>query len=236
MVDIRTLGALALACLGAGPVAAECRLALALALDVSASVDAAEYRLQTDGLAAALRAPEVRRAFFASDLPVALAVFEWSGRYNQQVTLDWRVIRAPADLTAAADRIAQARRSQTEFPTAIGYALGFGAGLLRRAPACLSRTLDISGDGENNEGFPPSAAYAAFPFAGVTVNGLVVEDSDSAPLIEFYRDHVLHGPGAFLEVARGFRDFERAMRRKLERELTVQVFGHSAITATEAPG
>ena len=44
-----------------GAAAAECRLALSLGLDVSSSVDAREYRLQTEGLAAALIAPEVRR-------------------------------------------------------------------------------------------------------------------------------------------------------------------------------
>ena len=43
-----------------------CRLALSLGLDVSSSVDAREYRLQTEGLAAALIAPEVRGAFLAA--------------------------------------------------------------------------------------------------------------------------------------------------------------------------
>jgi hypothetical protein len=31
--------------------------------------------------------------------------------------------------------------------------------------------------------------------------------------------NVLHGPGAFLETAAGFADYERAMKRKLVREL-----------------
>ena len=46
------------------PMQAEtCRLALAFALDVSASVDPTEYRLQLDGLAAGLRDPAVRWAY-----------------------------------------------------------------------------------------------------------------------------------------------------------------------------
>ena len=53
---------------------AQCRLALVLAIDVSSSVDAEEDALQRRGLATALRAPEIQRAFFASDLPVALSV------------------------------------------------------------------------------------------------------------------------------------------------------------------
>lgn len=214
--------------LAAGAEAAECRLALALAIDVSSSVDKAEDQLQRSGLAASLIAPEVRRAFFASDVPVALAVYEWSGRYNQEIIVDWRLIADQATLVDVASMIGRSVRSQNEFPTAIGYALGYGAGLLSRAPDCLFQTLDLAGDGENNEGFPPAAAYAEFPFDGVTVNGLVVNAGEyeaEVSLIEFYRDEVLHGPGAFLEIAQGFHDYERAMRRKLERELDVPNLG-----------
>ncbi|MGB2892021.1 MAG: DUF1194 domain-containing protein, partial [Albidovulum sp.] len=52
-----------LALLAAGPAAAECRLALLLALDISASVDEREDALQRGGLARALLAPAVQDAF-----------------------------------------------------------------------------------------------------------------------------------------------------------------------------
>ena len=45
--------------------AAACRQALALGLDVSGSVDTDEYRLQLDGLAAALTSPEVVSALIS---------------------------------------------------------------------------------------------------------------------------------------------------------------------------
>ncbi len=233
--------ALILLALGPGGAAEaqECRLALVLALDVSSSVDADEDALQRRGLAAALIAPEVRRAVFSSPAPVALAVYEWSGRYNQVVLLDWRLLRGPGDLLAAAEVLGRSTRSSDEYPTAMGYALGFGANLLARAPDCLFRTLDIAGDGDNNEGFAPAAAYREFPFAGVTVNGLAV--SDAAPdaraaLLEYYRDNVLHGSGAFLEEARGFEDFQAAMTRKLERELGVRTIGGLIVPVAGAPG
>lgn len=233
-------GALALALCLAGPaVASDCRLALVLALDVSSSVDAAEDRLQRGGLAAALISPGVEQAFFASDLPVAIAVYEWSGRYNQKVLVNWTVIDNRRTLLDVAASIGRSERSQNEFPTAIGYALGYGAGLLARGPSCLFRTLDIAGDGENNEGFPPASAYAEFPFAGVTVNGLVVNAAEfeaEVNLIEYYRLNVLHGPGAFLEIAQGFEDYERAMRRKLERELSVQSLSDTGDARPDGPG
>ncbi|MFL4471968.1 DUF1194 domain-containing protein [Tateyamaria armeniaca] len=219
--------ALLVALCAASPAAA-CRLALLLALDVSSSVDATEDQLQRGGLVAALTSPEVRAAFFAVDAPVALAVFEWSGRYNQEVVLDWTLIDSPAALLSAAETVAASKRSHNEFPTAMGYALGYGAEMLRRAPHCLNETIDMAGDGQNNEGFGPRLAYKEFDFANVTVNGLVVNAAEFASetqLIEFYRNEVLWGPGAFMEVAQGFEDYERAMRRKLERELTPPVIG-----------
>ena len=222
--------ALALVLLMALPAAgrAECRLALLLALDVSSSVDPSEDALQRGGVVAALTAPEVIEAFFAAEQPVALSVYEWSGRYQQDILLDWTLIDSRAALITAAETIAATRRRHSDYPTAMGYALGRGARMFEAAPRCWAKTLDMAGDGQNNEGFGPQIAYRTFPFADVTVNGLVVNAADfegELGLIAFYRAEVLHGPGAFLEIANGFADYERAMRRKLVRELSPRVIG-----------
>jgi len=205
-----------------------CRLALVLAMDVSSSVNADEDRLQRTGLAAALMDPEVQAAFFAAGDPVALHVFEWSGR-NDQVRLiaDWALIETPDDLATVAASIALSPRSRTDMPTAMGHAMGYAATLLENGPECLFHTIDVAGDGENNDGFSPALAYGAFPFVDVTVNALVVATGDAPPsgLVAYFENNVLRGPGAFLEVARGFDDYEAAMRRKLLRELAVQVLG-----------
>lgn len=222
---------------GSAVAAQECRLALLLALDVSSSVDPAEDQLQRGGTAAALISAEVEAAFFAADQPVALAVYEWSGRYNQEVVLDWTMINSRAKLLQAAEVVAKSTRSHNEFPTAMGYALGFGAGVLAQAPACLSQTIDIAGDGQNNEGFSPRIAYREFGFDGVTVNGLVVNAADfegEVGLIAYYQSEVIHGPGAFMMIAEGFADFERAMGRKLVRELSPAAIGEVSGTSGAA--
>ena len=224
---VRTLACLA-ALAAAGTAQADCRLALLLALDVSSSVDAAEDRLQRGGLVAALVSPEVEAAFFAADQPVALAVYEWSGRYNQEVILDWLLIENREALLQAAQPVADSVRSHNDFPTAMGYALGFGRGLFDAAPDCARRTLDMAGDGQNNEGFGPQAAYREFGYGDITVNGLVVNAADfegELGLIAFYQREVLHGPGAFMVIANGFADYEDAMRRKLVRELSPPAIG-----------
>lgn len=215
-----------------------CRLALVLAMDVSNSVDADEDALQRGGLATALLAPAVQDAFFATDDSVALAVFEWSGRHHQRMMQDWVLIDSPQTLDAVAANIAATPRFYYEFPTAIGFALGYSASLLDRAPVCAAQTIDISGDGINNDGFTPRDAYNAFDLSGVTVNGLVIDVPEDAPLREgkpdlatYYARDVIQGPAAFIEVANGFSDFARAMEIKLIRELQVVMIGQ----ATSSP-
>ncbi len=207
----------------ASPVAA-CRLALVLAMDVSSSVDASEDQLQRVGLATALLSPEVQTAFFASNDPVALAVFEWSGRSHQTDVLDWVLIRSPTDLMIAADVVKQSTRSAAGLPTAIGHALAYASIKLDTAPRCLFQTIDMAGDGINNDGFGAQITYATFPFDAVTVNGLVIAGQANDTL-SYYETEVIRGPGSFVETAQGFSDFEVAMRRKLVRELSAIVTG-----------
>lgn len=201
-----------------------CRLALALAIDVSTSVDQRDYTLQRDGLATALRAEEVQAAFLSARAPVALAAYEWSGARNQRIILDWRLIESGADLDEAAIRISTFVRYRSGYPTSLGNALRFGDSLLDRAPDCERKTLDVSGDGRNNDGITPGEVYAGDGLAGVTVNALAVgggEPLDS--LARYFEREVIRGPGAFVEMARSHEDFERAIRKKLVREVSALV-------------
>lgn len=214
---------LCLALMPGGALAA-CRLALLLALDVSSSVDAIEDRLQREGLAKALVSAPVAAALLERPgAPVGLAVYEWSGRYRQTVVLPWQMIESENDLATAAADIAASPRSTDQFPTALGYALGYAAGMFRNGPDCLTRKLDVSGDGVTNEGFGPALAYANFPLEGVTVNGLVI--GSEAAVMDHYRTDVIRGPGAFAMAADSYADYEDAMRRKLLREIGTQVLG-----------
>ncbi|MBR9762233.1 MAG: DUF1194 domain-containing protein [Rhodobacteraceae bacterium] len=213
------LGAL-LSLLSCGPLLAEqCREALALGLDVSGSVDAGEYRMQLEGLAAALDNAQVREALFAlPGAPVRLMVYEWSGPDDQRVLAPWSEIDSDAALAALQARLRGARRQAMDPSTAIAPALRFGATALAQQPECWRRVLDLSGDGRHNTG--PVPRQQDLP--GITVNGLVIARADRiAELSAYYRAHVLRGPDAFVESAFGFRDFEEAMVRKLLKELAI---------------
>lgn len=217
-------------CLLAGSVSAQCRQALALGLDVSGSVDAHEYRLQIDGLVAALRRPEIRKIILANPtFPVRLAVFEWSEPGHQRMLLEWTEIRTESDLGRIAARLGDVTRSASPQGTAVGDAMLFGADLLNQQPECWKHTLDLSGDGKHNLGLHPSAAKALLQETGITVNGLVIGADDPkhgdkryvqiGELSAYYNAWVILGPDAFVEVALGFEAYEDAMTRKLIREL-----------------
>ncbi len=227
---LRALAIPALILLTALPARAGCRLALALGLDVSGSVDDAEYRLQLDGLAAALLRPEVSDALLAfPEAPVRLYVFEWAGRGQQRRVLDWAEIGSADDIARIAQILRGTGRIAMDPSTALGEAILTGAAALSQQGACWHRTLDLSGDGKSNTG--PRPRDVAAP--GITVNGLVIgsdaraagdpRSAETGALQGYYANEVIRGPGAFTEVAQGFADFEAAMARKLLRELTVLV-------------
>lgn len=223
--------ATALAALLPGAAQAGCRLALVLALDVSASVDEREYALQTGGVASALIAPEVQAAILAdTDNPVWLSVFEWSSPFGQTTLLDWRALSSPAAILAAAEAVAGHARATVPGRTAVGAALRHAGQLLRGGPDCDRRTIDISGDGPNNI-YPAPIFVRDEPLLdGVTINALTIgiemplDLEGIAPrrgrLPDWYARTVIKGPGAFVEPATDFDDYARAMRAKLLREVS----------------
>src|SRR4051795_6694397 len=61
-------------------------LALVLAVDCSTSIDAGDFRLQMDGLAAALRHPVLAKAIAGGEhQQIAISLMLWSDRWNQHI-------------------------------------------------------------------------------------------------------------------------------------------------------
>lgn len=201
-----------------------CRLALVLALDVSSSVDAAEYILQRDGLAAALNDPLIRSAILDGNGHVSIAIFEWSGRRQSTMVSTWTSLTDDVAIDGMIQNLVSAPRSHTRFPTAMGYALGYAATLLARGPECDRRVIDLSGDGKNNDGFPLHLAYQNFPFANVTVNGLAVLGGPD-DVVDYFQREVRFGLGSFVETSEGYEGYREAMTRKLFRELNDMTLG-----------
>lgn len=218
MVSPLPLIASLFACLGSSATA--CGIALALAVDVSGSVDDAEYALQMGGLAAALRDGLVADALVAEEARVTLV--QWSGQSRQVVSVPWRALRSVADAETLARDVDQTPRAWRNFSTGIGEVMAFSANLFADVPDCRRRVIDISGDGRSNEGAAPQDLRDALAGAGFVINGLAIE-TDEDNLTGYYRDNVIAGENAFVLTATGFADYPDKIRRKLIREVTKQV-------------
>jgi len=199
------------------PAASACDIALMLAVDVSGSVDGREYRIQMDGLAAALTDRSVLSALVASDAKVAL--MQWTGTSRQTVVINWTDITHPDDVYAFAFQVMTTPRLWRDFSTAVGEAMQLSLPYFALAEVCDRHVLDISGDGISNEGIAPRAVWPSLEAAGITVNALVIEDTGFG-LTDWFEQNVITGPGAFAITANSFEEYPDQIIRKLYRELT----------------
>jgi Ca-activated chloride channel family protein len=190
-----------------------------LALDISSSVNQHEYEIQLQGLAQAFRTPEVIAAILTPEGDgIAAIVYEWSGYNQQDIVIPWTMLNNEAVILDIAATLAAHRRPYSDLTTALGKSVEYGAMMFERAPPCARKVIDISGDGENNDGVGPEFYRAQGKLHGITINGLVVQGAVPDP-VAYYRDHVVQGPGAFVALARDFDDYPPVMIGKLLREI-----------------
>jgi hypothetical protein len=199
----------------ADPVPAMVDVAVVLAVDVSGSVSDERIRLQRQGYSEALRHPEFIAAVRSGPAGrVALTFMQWSEARRQEQTVAWRVIDDAASAAAFAQAILDAPIPMPGW-TSISAAIDFSVRLLHGSGLAAQRkVIDVSGDGSNNDGRPVTAARDDAVAAGITVNGLPIVEVEPK-LDDYYRQNVIGGPGAFVEVARDTGAFAEAVRRKL---------------------
>jgi len=214
----RGIWAVVLCCaalLGPARTARGCEAALLLAMDVSGSVDEGEWRLQRDGLAAALRDPAIVDALTRGQ--VAVAVVQWSGPAEQALAIGWQRILSAGRAEGLAAATEAMPRAFAGGETAVGAAIAFAARQFAAVPDCRRRILDLSGDGTENAGHDVGLRRQEAVRDGIEINGLAIE-SQGLAITGFYRRWVI-GPGGFVITATGHLDFARAIRAKILREL-----------------
>jgi len=125
----------------------QCGLALVLSVDVSSSIDAGEYYLQTRGLARAFRTSVLSDALLGlSREPVVATVVQWSGYNHQSQVVPWTRLDTVAAIEGFSRRIIAVPRGARDQPTALAKGLEFAAKLLTPMP-CKRLVIDVSGDG-----------------------------------------------------------------------------------------
>src|SRR5690242_20073670 len=180
---------------------------LVLAVDVSrsmASLGDMKQKLQRDGYVEAFRSPEVQKAITSGPYGrIAVTYVEWSSAFYQLIVLPWRVLNDQEDVLAFANDLARAPISR-EGRTSISGAMYYAAGAFPISGVDSDRrTIDISGDGANNDGSPVNTARDQIVRQGITINGLPILINPSpmlgnVQLDDYYHDCVIGGPGAFI--------------------------------------
>jgi hypothetical protein len=205
---------------------------LVTGLDISYSIAPDDLRLELEGLARAIRSPEVLAAIQGGRYGrIGFAVFAWHhDRFPMVVS--WAVIASEADALAVASEIegrlgvdleTEARASQRFFIgrlTNLSQAIDHATEMLMAAPFAADRgVVNIIGNGEDNVGEEPDVARARAIAMGATVNGVVLGDD---PLVlDYYRREVVGGPGAFVIPAREAAALVEVLTRKFLYDIVV---------------
>jgi len=197
--------------------------ALVLAVDASGSIDPAEFRLQREGIAAAVTSPDLLDVIrFGPHGRLALAYVEWGGPGTAQTVVGWMLVGDADSAAAFAQAVLAAPRSLQSY-NAIGDAIVHAHALLGSCPCQPGRrVIDLSGDNPDNRSIVPAPLARNRAVAeGITINALaILQDSfvgsSGRPwLVEAYEAEVIGGPGAFVMTANSRRDFERALLDKM---------------------
>jgi hypothetical protein len=211
---------LAMLLLGAAPArAVPVDLELVLAVDCSGSIDDDEFTLQIQGYAQALTHPSVISAIRSGTYrSIAVTYVQWSGPAIQNQAVGWTLIRDEATAGAFAAAMAGARRQIYGGGTSLSGAIDFSRPLFGRGFEGTRRAIDVSGDGTNNRGREPDGARDEALREGIIINGLAIL-TDFVYLDNYYGEHVIGGPGAFVIPAENFASFAAAILNKLIREI-----------------
>jgi len=201
---------------------------LILAADVSGSVNATRYRTQQDGYLAALGDPRVLNVIRELDPPVlAVSFIAWSR--GQEIMVPWMRVHDAQTMDLFRNRLKDARRPPIGINTFIANALLFCDGQFDRDFTGGRKVIDVSGDGDDNQGIGGLRSVRdVLVGKGVVINGLpiivkppeyIFPPQPPEGLDVYYRRHVVGGDGHVVIESIGFDNFKQAILQKLLLEI-----------------
>jgi Protein of unknown function (DUF1194) len=201
---------------------------LILAADVSGSVNATRYKTQQEGYLAALRDPRVLNVIAGLDTPaLALTFVAWAR--EQAIMVPWMRVHDATTMDLFCSRLQNAQRPPIGINTHIARALMFCDRQFDREFTGGRKVIDVSGDGDDNQGIAQLRDVRDTLVAkGVVINGLpiivkppeyIYPPQPSEGLDVYYRRHVVGGEGHVMIESIGFDNFKQAILQKLLLEI-----------------
>ena len=210
--------------------AADVDAAIVFAVDISSSIDPDTAALQRKGHAAALTSPDILAAITNNQFGcISIAYFEWASPGQIRIVLPWTDICGLQDAKAAALVISE--RGDTGVSrkgrggTSVSSAIDSASLMLDEFPGRATRkVIDISANGENNDGLPVAPSRHKAIAKGYTINAIAITPYFEDPgdrLASYFADHVIGGPQAFVIKPAGPADYVTALGRKLVTEISM---------------
>jgi Protein of unknown function (DUF1194) len=207
-------------------------VAVVFAVDFSSSIAPKIADMQREGHAEALTSPEIIRAISQNYLGcIGVAYFEWSSPGRSRTVLPWTRICGLEDAKAAASVIrnrgdtGHIRRGRGG--TSVSTAIDVGSLLLDEFPGtAMKKVIDISSNGENNDGLPVQPSRENAIAKGYTINAIAIPADDEdprQPLASYFARSVIGGSQAFVMSPKEPHDYVTALRRKLVTEVSMNI-------------
>ncbi len=179
-------------------------LELTLLVDSSGSINDAEFDLQTQGYVDAFNDPSLfnNRIAFGDIGQIAVQYVQWSSGLPDSpsefdVVVPWTLIDSVAASQGFADDIDNGGRS-FDGRTGVADAINNAVPLFFNNDFIGTRLIiDISGDGEDNEGGDAAAARDNAEAQGITINALVI--GGDPDVLNFYTNEVITNDGFVIE-------------------------------------
>jgi hypothetical protein len=203
--------------LGAAPsFATPVSLELVLLVDVSGSIDPGEFNLQKNGYVNAFNNVAADFGTATPPEPFAVTLIYWSGSAQQQQAVDWTLIDSAASATAFANAVGLTTQPYLG-ATAPGNAIyDARMEIAGNSYEGDSLVIDISGDGQENNGIDTLTQATLAAGEGITINGLAI----GGPALQtWYATHITNPGGGFLIGVSSFADFGDAIDQKISYEV-----------------
>jgi hypothetical protein len=200
------------------------------ALDISGSIEPREAQMQIDGIAMAIRSPQIVTAIQRGRFGrIGFAVFVWAD-HNYPVLVSWRVISSAADALETSREVGSQLRAilgsdvaaEVGMLTDLSGALDYGGAMLGSAPFVTDhRILNIVGNGIDNVGEGAAPARNRLVAQGITINGVAL--GYDRTIYEYYHREVIGGPTAFVLAAHDPGALTDVLARKFSLEIALNL-------------
>jgi Ca-activated chloride channel homolog len=201
-------------------------------LDFSGSIEPRDAHVQIDGMAMAIRSPQIIAAIKNGNHGrIGFAVFVWADG-NYPILLTWRLIGSQADALAVAQEVSDQLNALLGSDTLVRLgaltdlsgALDYGSGMLDAAPfATNHRIVNIIGNGLDNVGEGARPARDRVVAQGITINAVAL--GQDRTIFNYFKRDVIGGPESFALMADDPEMLVEVLARKFVTEIVFNTSG-----------